>query len=493
MARIKLCLVLALLSVATLLANSQTSAGASDPAKILERAREVMGFDKLHGAVIHTSWITAMEQPYQSDRTYPPFFSAMITGQSWTDPGRAIERVESSMMFPGGVVSPKLATSISDADYEFALRDHAAPVPQARDDSRDLDPWLVLAEWSLARDVKYAGREVYRDYPRDVLARTTAKGEERLYLDPKTGYPVMLEREEPHYLWGQQRIRYVYSVWQQFGQFFTPTSTFRMADDEVETSRTIGSFEVVAAGASPSMVVPDAPKEAVDPMPIFLRPYPPKVLDVSPNTKLLVNRGYREAIAQVGNEVYVFDATQGEERARQDREIIQKLFPRAKRVNVVVTDLAWPHVAGVRFWVANGATIISHRAAKPFLQSVLDRRWTLHPDSYEKARKTARFKFVAVDGTLKMAGGKVQLHAIDGIGSEVALIAYLPDERFLWASDYIQSLDSPTMYAKDVIEAAARAGFQPQHVAAEHLPLSDWTKVVAAQQVKEQSTAAAAE
>jgi hypothetical protein len=46
-----------------------------DPAQFLARAREAMGFNRLHEKVIHTKWITALDQAYQSDRMYPPFLS----------------------------------------------------------------------------------------------------------------------------------------------------------------------------------------------------------------------------------------------------------------------------------------------------------------------------------------------------------------------------------------------------------------------------------
>src|SRR3981189_619249 len=39
----------------------------------------------------------------------------------------------------------------------------------------------------------------------------------------------------------------------------------------------------------------------------------------------------------------------------------------------------------------------------------------------------------------QLAGGAISLHPIDGIGSEVALMAFLAPDRFLRAPDYIQT------------------------------------------------------
>jgi hypothetical protein len=475
-------LIVAEVGAAQMKMSAKKPTTAVDPGEVLARAREVMGFDRLGGAVVHTQWISAVEQPYQSDRTYPPFFSMMQSGESWFDPQTGSERTTSQSTYPGSLPGRPL-TSLSNGVTRFFLREKGDPVAVPPDSSRNLNAWLVVADWSKAQGVRFAGREVFRDYSRIVLSITTDDGEQRLLLDPKTGFPVKLDYEESHYLWGQRKVQYVFSNWQQSGPIFTANTAFRTTDDEVEVSVTIGTVESMARDSAPSLLLPDAPRQAVDKTPIFLRPLPPKIIDVSATTYLLSNPGYNEVVTFVGDDVYVFDATQGEERAREDHEIIRKLRPSAKKINVIITDLSWPHIAGMRYWVANGATIVSHRAAQPFLQKVLDRRWTRNPDLYEKARRTVRFKFVGVDSMQEVAGGAVKLFPIDGIGSEVALGVFVVAERFLWASDYVQTLSEPSMYAAEVIAAVQRESLRPERVAAEHLPLAEWSKVIGAQEI----------
>jgi hypothetical protein len=145
---------------------------------------------------------------------------------------------------------------------------------------------------------------------------------------------------------------------------------------------------------------------------------------------------------------------------------------------VVVTDLAWPHVAGVRAWVARGATIVSHRAAREFLARVVNRRWTREPDLLERSRQHAVFRFRAVTDSLPLAGGDVLVFPIDGVASEVSLAAFVRPNRFLWASDYIQDLNEPTQYVDEVVAAVKRVGISPENVAAEHVPLTRWDRIV---------------
>jgi hypothetical protein len=409
----------------------------TDAHAVLARARDAMGLSQVGDKVVHLRIARAQIENYQSDRTYPPFFSTFVDLDVWFDPQTGTERGEGRTVFPG-----------SEGPSSATISDSAAAV-------------------------------VYRDYPRLVLTRQTDEGEQRLFLDEKTRFPVMLEMVEPHYLWGQRQVEYVYSVWTMLGgSLCVPGSSFRLADGEIEMSETLASAELVDRKNAPELKVP-AVEGKPENLPLYLRPSTPAAVQLSAHTYMLSNAGYNEVVTLAGRDLYIFDTTQGEERAAKDAELIRILFPGKHRTFVVVTDLAWPHVAGIRYWVASGATIISHRAAQKFLQSVIDRRWTRSPDSLEKSRGTWRFNFVAVDAPHTEADGRVMLYPIDGIGSEVALMAYLPEDGFLWASDYIQTLEKPSLYTKEVWNAVQRNHVEPGRVAAEHLPITGWETVTA--------------
>ncbi|MFL5496002.1 MAG: hypothetical protein ACJ8DC_16580 [Gemmatimonadales bacterium] len=460
-------------------APSCTPAERTDPQTVLQDAARALGMTAIHGRVLHFRMTEATLEDYQSDRTYPPFFLAFTTRESWYQPTTGVVRHASRYVFPFTALD--FPVLLSGPKATFQVQDTAtSPSPSAQGGAlilRALDPWAQLNDWMGSDAVTVLGRCMVRDYPRTVLERNGPYGRERLVLDPKTGLPVLLEREEPHYLWGQVQVGYVYSSWKIEGGFAYPGSSFRMVDGAAEVSRTVSSAELVAPDSAPTLVLPDTAVAMPPSVPKFLRPTPPDSVRVSPATRLLVNPGYTEGVVLVGDTVYLLDATQGEERARADSALIARLFPEPHPLVLVVTDLAWPHVAGLRYWVARGATVVSHRASRPFLERVLQRRWTRAPDLYERRRKQARFVFKPVSDSLSLAGGRLRLYPIDGIGSEVALVAYVEGDRFLWSSDYIQTVQQPSTYLIEVWRAARRAGIEPQRTAAQHLPLTAWSIV----------------
>jgi hypothetical protein len=401
----------------------------------------------------------------------------MNVNEAWFDPQTGVDRISTLTTYPGTGPFPSQVT-LRDATRAFRQAEkNLSPLPATSMQSRYLNAWAVIRDWAAAGDAQVVGRERYRDYMRVVLARATPDGQQRLFLDPKSGFPVKVDLQEKHYLWGQRHIEYLYTNWTMSGGLMVPGSSFRLADGQIEISQTTGNVETIARDTAPPMSLPAGPAQAPGSLPLFLQPIDLKTEQIGPKTYLLSNPGYTEVVTQVGDEIFLFDSAQGEERSRKDAEVIAKLFPGHKKLTVVITDLAWPHVAGVRYWVANDATIIAHKAAREFLQNVVDRRWTLAPDLLEQRRKTAKLNFVGVDAASPFAGGAISLHPIDGIGSEVALMAYLAPDRFLWASDYIQTVAEPSTYASEVWRAVQRDGLHPERTAAEHLPLTPWAKI----------------
>jgi hypothetical protein len=462
------------------------ASGGPSAAEWLNRAVTAVGADRLNGAILKFEATASDNWNYQSDRPwYPPYLVQYTRRQFWYDPGTGVEAFAASPLAANG---PRTVV-LGGPGATFFRRDTLAAPAQAQHagtrKARPLNPWSVLHDWRAAGDSRVVARCLYREYPRIALARGDAGIEERLLIDPKTAFPVRYSRIEPHYLWGQVRVEYVYTTWQQAGSGYYPLQSYRLVDGAEETTRALvlaggsGPALPVARDSAPDLRLPDPALRMTELTEPFLVPTNPDTIRVASNAFLLKNRGYTEMVTLERDTVFMLEATQGDERARQDSVWIGRLFPGRHPVAVIVTDLAWPHIAGVRFWVAAGATIISHHTSKPMLERVVAKRWTLAPDRLEARRTGNPLRFRPVTDSLRLAGGRVTLYAIDGIGSEGALMAWLPASATLWGSDYLQDPSQPTLYTTEVVRAARRAGIAPRQTAAQHFPLTPWEKVEA--------------
>lgn len=450
----------------------------ADARPLVARAVTVAGIDRTAGALLRYDFSDAISQNYQSDRMYSPYLSFDWGGRITLDPRSGVQRVEERLL-GGGSTAPRPFVLVADARASFVDRDTAmVPNPQGHFltlRSRPLDAWSELLDWSRS-PARVVGCRSYREYPRTVVERATRWGRERLYLDPKSGLPVKLDRTEADGLRGDVHVEYLWTNWQIVGAARTPIAAYRLVDGEAEIIRTVGAISLVPRDSAPRIALADT-----TPMPVEMPGFPaPDTVRVSERTFLLVNRAYTNVVTLQRDTVFVLDAQLGDYRARQDSAWIAKLFPGRHPIALVVTDLAWPHIAGVRFWVARGATVISHPMSRGFLERVAARRWTVSPDLLARTPR-ARLKFVAVRDSLRLGDGALTLHPIDGLGSEGALMAYFPGERFLYAGDYVQTVREPSAYAEEVAAAVKRVGAAPDRIAAMHLALTPWPAVLAAQ------------
>lgn len=445
---------------------------AADPHAILARMFEVTGFSKNSDKILRWRDIQGVEQNYQSA---PPYVTVAYSRECWIDLKSGAERVSSQMVFPGGgEIAPVLTLLSRRAVY--SLRDgKAAPAPGSPG-QRNLDLWAVLTDWRDAPDVRRARDEAYQGFSRTVLARKGEFGEERLFIETNSGLPLKLDREEPHYMWGQVHVEFTWAIWQRRGTALAPTAAARVVDGFKEITRTVKDFELVNREQAPDFPVP-VEESPANPIPLYLQPLPPKRVDVSPHLFLSVNAGYTEAFALIGNTVYVLDATQGEARARQDLKLMREAFPGAHDVAVIISDTAWPHIAGLRFWVSQGATVLSHRTSREMLARAVERRWTRAPDLLEQRRGRASFNFVPIDDHLAREGRKLLLKAVEGTENDGAVMAFLPDEHFLWACDCIQDVSRPATGTEEVWRSVRAMGISPSQVAAMHIPLTPWSTI----------------
>jgi hypothetical protein len=450
-----------------------------DATRLLETAVERTGLAAAKGRALHVTAFDIRDHQFESDRMYGPALVDATSIDQWFDAVTGVEQTSARISIAGFQFDA--GTVIGDEGHAYRMRDSSLKGSESDHASawatRPLNVWAMLDDWLTATDVRAAGRCQYRDYSRAVLVRHGLRGEERLFIDEKSGYPVKLDRIEPHYLWGQVRTEFLYSTWQLVDGVHLPGAAFRIDDGVPAISRVFATMQL-APRDSVALRLPAGGAMGFA-LAQFLVPSNPDTIRVSPTTYVLRNPGYAETVTLARDTVFVFDATQGDERGRHDAEWISALFPGKHPLVVVVTDLAWPHVAGVRYWVAQGATIVSHRAARSFLQGVVDRRWTLTPDALERTRAGHRLHFRAVTDSVSLGGGAILLFPIDGAASEVALAAFIRKDGFLWASDFIQTLSAPSQYLDEVWAAVQRVGVTPSSFGAEHVGVAEWARVAA--------------
>jgi glyoxylase-like metal-dependent hydrolase (beta-lactamase superfamily II) len=215
----------------------------------------------------------------------------------------------------------------------------------------------------------------------------------------------------------------------------------------------LGIFELAIDKVVPNSTASTAPPQAAGPRgggaggggrgaAPAAAPTPPLV-EMGPGVFVL--DGAYQAVAVAFNDYsVVIDGMQNEARTRAVIEQTKKAIPGKPIRYVVVTHSHFDHVTGLRDFMAEGATIITHEMNVKFFERALGAPRTLNasPD----AKPSGKPKLQGVGDRYVLQDGKqsIELHRIRGhVHADDMLIAYIPSVRTIVESDLVQPWINP--------------------------------------------------
>lgn len=154
--------------------------------------------------------------------------------------------------------------------------------------------------------------------------------------------------------------------------------------------------------------------------------------------------GAYQAVAVAFNDYsIVIDGMQNEARTRAVIAQTRQAIPGKPIRYVVVTHSHFDHVTGLRDFVAEGATILTHESSAQFFQRALSTPRTINR---AEARPVGMPKVMAAGEKYVLQDGKqvVELYRIRGhVHADDMLVAYIPSAKTIVESDLVQPWISP--------------------------------------------------
>jgi hypothetical protein len=164
----------------------------------------------------------------------------------------------------------------------------------------------------------------------------------------------------------------------------------------------------------------------------------------------------------------------------------KKRFPDAPIKAVISTPDAWPHIGGVREYVARGVPVYALDLNKPILERLIAAPHHSNPDALERARgKRPRWEIVSSKTVLGSGPNRLELYPIRSETGERMIMVYFPEHKFLYGSDLVQpgqeagSFFMPE-YLLELMEAARREKLAVSGVFAMHMGVKPWGDIEAA-------------
>lgn len=177
--------------------------------------------------------------------------------------------------------------------------------------------------------------------------------------------------------------------------------------------------------------------------------------------------------------IVVVEAPQNEARSEAVIAKVKETIPNKPIRYIVNTHVHFDHSGGLRTYVDEGATVVTHEANRRFYEQAWAAPRTLNPDRLARSRKEATFEVVS-GGKHTLTDGRrtIEIHEIAGSGhNDGYLMVYLPREGILFESDaYTPGPPNapppamPNPYAVNLYENIERLRLNVRQIAAGHGP-----------------------
>ena len=130
--------------------------------------------------------------------------------------------------------------------------------------------------------------------------------------------------------------------------------------------------------------------------------------------------------------IVVVEGPQNEERSLAVIAKVKETIPNKPIRYLINTHVHFDHSGGLRTYVDEGATIVTHQMNKPYYEKAWAAPHTLNPDELAQSKKTATFETFTDKHVLTDGARTIEVHQIAGGGHNDAFaMVYLPAEKIL--------------------------------------------------------------
>lgn len=162
---------------------------------------------------------------------------------------------------------------------------------------------------------------------------------------------------------------------------------------------------------------------------------PPVVVDARPLSDgvYYLGGGTHHSVAiNMADGVVVVEGPQNEARGLAVIAKVKELFPGKAITKVINTHVHFDHSGGLRPFVDEGATVVTHEINKPYYEKAWAAPRTINPDKLALSKKTVTFETFTDKHTITDGTRTIEIYPIVGSGhADGFVMIYLPVEKIL--------------------------------------------------------------
>jgi glyoxylase-like metal-dependent hydrolase (beta-lactamase superfamily II) len=195
----------------------------------------------------------------------------------------------------------------------------------------------------------------------------------------------------------------------------------------------------------------------------------------------LITGGYAVIAIDFKDYIALVESGQNEPRALAVIAEAKRLIPGKPIKYVINTHSHIDHSSGLRGFVAEGATILTHQVNKAYLEKVLSAPHTLNPDKAQQNGKKPVVEAVGEKKVLTDGTHVVELHHLQKFGHhDGMLIVYFPKEKVLLEADGYNPQPTtatppnpPSPFTVSLLDNIQRLKLDVQRIVPVHYPVDN--------------------
>jgi len=365
---------------------------------------------------------------------------------------------------------------------------------QAFDEGRErleLGPERLLLTALAAPDLAVAPDSSLHGIPQHAVTFTWRGKRAQLRIDAHDDVPSALDvvDEDTYGIWGQVKTTTYYSLWTLLpGGVRYPLQIDREWNGVSKSSATITKIAVNQNGDPAQLSIAEDVKTAFAGLPAVsgipaLTFDPSKAAELAPGV-IQFRGSWNVGFVRQPDGLVVIEAPITSSYSAAVLAEAEKRYPGVPVKAVITTSDAWPHLGGVREYVARGIPVYACDLNRPILERLLKADYSAHPDGLARTPRAPKFTWVTSKTTIGNGDTRLEIYPAHGENGERMLFVYVPAAKLLYSSDDIQKMRTGEFfmpeYLYEVRDAIARYRLDVTRIFGMHVGPTPWSEIEAA-------------
>jgi hypothetical protein len=356
-----------------------------------------------------------------------------------------------------------------------------------------LNPDRVLLTALAASDVHAEADTVLQSVPQNVIGFTLDKAPVRIYLNAYTHLPTAVDYSGPlarSSYWaymGDVTMRTYYSFWWLTkGGLHLPMQWNIERNGLAEEQVVIRKLRIDEALEEASLTIPaevraqfDPKAPAAGPATVPLGNPTAPAQELAPGI-VFIPGPWNATLIRQDDGIVILEAPISPEYSAKVIAEAKRRFPEKPIKALITTSDSWPHIAGVREYVAQGIPIYALDLNHPILDRMIAAAHTENPDDLQRRPRRPQFRLVKEKMSLGTGTNRIEIYPLRGETSERQMMVYLPEHRLLYGSDSFQSQGDRFFFPQEVTElmdAVKREHLQVDRFFMMHIGPTSWSEL----------------